>query len=527
MNAAQFILAADVEPDRPAIIHGQRVVTHGQLRQSVDQWAAALAARGVSRGDRCLLIADNSPAWPAAYLAILTLGLVAVPLSPKAESAQLAEIVASTQPAAAAIDARHWPRLAASLPQACHVVLDSPSPSADGRAVAVSQFAAADAPAMAEVNGNADLAALFFTSGSTGTPRGVMVSHRNLIANTESILAYLPLSSDDRILQVLPMHYCFGTSLLHTHLRAGASIVIDNNFLFPDRVLETMRQTRCTGFAGVPATYQILLRRSGFARTTFPDLRYLLQAGGKLSDQFIDELRLAQPGASLFVMYGQTEATARLSYLPPEMLQAKRGSIGRGIPGVTLRVIDETGQAVRPGQTGQIIARGDNITLGYWQSPAESAEVFRDGWLYTGDMATIDADGFIYIVGRAREFLKLGGTRVACQQLEQVVLKFSGTVEAAVVGMPDPYLGETAALFIVHAGGESVREPLIQHLRDHLPPAHRPARIVFRSDLPHNASGKLDRESLRKSLHSDSTPPVTSPPTPVPVDRSPGGCVSR
>ena len=500
MNAGEFMLGADVASDQPALLESPRLVTYGELRAATNRWMAALAQQGAARGARCLLIADNSSAWVAAYLAILKSGLIAVPLSTKIEGPQLTEIIASAKPILAVISARLWSQLEQYIPDDCNVVLDEPAAPPDGRAVCVAQFAASPAPPTVGVDDQRELAALFFTSGSTGAPRGVMVSHRNLIANTESILAYLNLRHDDRVLQVLPMHYCFGASLLHTHLRAGASIVIENNFLFPDRALQTMRATGCTGFAGVPATYQILLRRSAFSRTAFPQLRYLLQAGGKLSNLFIEELSLAQPQTQLFVMYGQTEATARLSYLPPALLPTKLGSIGRGIPGVTLRVVDDAGLAVAPGAVGQVLAKGQNIALGYWNAPAETAEVFREGWLHTGDMATVDSDGFIFIVGRSKEFLKLGGTRVACQQIEQVVLGFAGTVEAAVVGMPDEFLGEAAALFIAHPQGKAIQAELVQFLCDHLPPTYRPRKTIFCSDLPLNASGKTDRAALRTLL---------------------------
>lgn len=500
MNAGEFMLGGEIAPDRPALLERQGTVTYAELRRATAQWMAALAGQHPERGARCLLLADNSAAWVAAYLAILQSGLVAVPLSPRIESAALREVIASTEPAITIISASLWPYLGRSIPCDCRIILDQPLDPPDGRVICVGQFSGCGAPPTVDTDHGGELAALFFTSGSTGAPRGVMVSHRNLIANTQSILSYLELRQDDRLLQVLPMHYCFGASLVHTHLRAGASIAIENDFLLPDRALQTMATTRCTGLAGVPASYQILLRRSAFSRTRFPRLRYLLQAGGKLSDTFIDELRAAQPQARLFVMYGQTEATARLSYLPPELLEAKRGSIGRGIPGVTLRVVDEAGNAVAPGKVGQVIAHGQSIAMGYWNAPAETAEVFRDGWLYTGDTATVDSEGFIYLVGRSREFLKLGGLRVAPQQIEQVVLRFAGTVDAVVAGIPDEFLGEAAALFISHPKGEAIRAELMQFLRDHLPPTFRPKKIVVRTELPVNASGKTDRAALRTLL---------------------------
>src|SRR5208337_2856695 len=285
------------------------------------------------------------------------------------------------------------------------IVCDEPSPQLP-EATCLSSLRAARATtsddSTADLPGVAldDLAALMFTSGSTGRPRGVMVSNRNIVANTNSIVEYLGLTANDRIMAVLPFHYCFGASLLHTHLRVGGSVVIDSRFMYPERVLQRMQETACTGFAGVPSHFQILLRKSAIAKMSFPHLRYVQQAGGQLAPAFIAELRQALPGKQVFVMYGQTEATARLSYLPPELLDTKLGSVGKGIPGVALSVVDESGQRALPGQTGEIVAEGGNVALGYWQDEEETARHFRNGKLYTGDLATVDEDGFLYIVDR-------------------------------------------------------------------------------------------------------------------------------
>src|SRR5690606_39012272 len=175
------------------------------------------------------------------------------------------------------------------------------------------------------------LAEIVYTSGSTGLPKGVMISHQNIIANTQSIIEYLSLTSKDIMQVVLPFFYCYGLSLLHTHLRVGGSIVLNNSFIFIGSVINDLKRYRCTGFAGVPSHYQILLKKSqSFKTTDFPDLRYVTQAGGKLHDVFIDEFIDTFPKIAFFVMYGQTEATARLSYLPPHMVSVKKGSIGKG-----------------------------------------------------------------------------------------------------------------------------------------------------------------------------------------------------
>ena len=222
-------------------------------------------------------------------------------------------------------------------------------------------------------------AEIIFTSGSTGKPKGVMISHKNLIANTSSIVEYLQLTPDDRMLVVLPFYYCYGLSLLHTHLRVGGSIVFNNSFIFLGGVLKSLIDYKCTGFAGVPSHFQILLRKSdSFKQTKFPDLKYVTQAGGKLTPIFIDEFREAHPEIRFIVMYGQTEATARLSWLPPEIYERRKGSMGKGIPGVELMVVNEVGEKIKPGETGEVIARGDNIMMGYFADEEGTKNAIRE-----------------------------------------------------------------------------------------------------------------------------------------------------
>ena len=293
-----------------------------------------------------------------------------------------------------------------------------------------------------------DLAALMFTSGSTGRPRGVMVSHRNIIANTDSIIEYLKLTANDRIMAVLPFHYCFGASLLHTHLRMGGSLVIDSDSCIRKKYCCECRKQRAPASQACPAISRSCCENR-HSKMSFPHLRYVQQAGGQLAPAFVTELRRALPATQVFVMYGQTEATARLSYLPPELLDTKLGSVGKGIPGVALSVVDEFGQRVLPGQTGEIVAEGGNVTLGYWQDEEETARHFRNGKLYTGDLATVDEDGFIHIVDRAKDFLKCGGKRVSCRSLENILLEHAALLEAAVVGVPDEVLGEAVVAYIV------------------------------------------------------------------------------
>ncbi len=270
-----------------------------------------------------------------------------------------------------------------------------------------------------------------------------MISHKNLIANTSSIVEYLQLTPDDRMLVVLPFYYCYGLSLLHTHLRVGGSIVFNNAFIFLGGVLKSLIDYKCTGFAGVPSHFQILLRKSdSFKQTKFPDLKYVTQAGGKLAPIFIDEFREAHPDVRFVVMYGQTEATARLSWLPPEVYDRRKGSMGKGIPGVELKVVNEKGEPIKPGETGEVIARGDNIMMGYFADEEGTKNAIRNGWLYTGDLGTVDEDGYIYLTARSKEIIKVRGKRISPKEIEAVILALPEVIDCTIEGIEDEIEGE-------------------------------------------------------------------------------------
>lgn len=343
-------------------------------------------------------------------------------------------------------------------------------------------------------------AEIIFTSGSTGIPKGVMISHRNLIANTESIVTYLKLGSDDRMLVVLPLYYCYGLSLLHTHLRVGGSIVFNNSFIFIGGVIRDLMEHKCTGFAGVPSHFQILLRKSdNFKTTRFPDMRYVTQAGGKLAPIFIDEFRNSHPDITFIVMYGQTEATARLSYLPPELYEAKKGSMGKGIPGVELKVVSEKGENIKPGEIGEVIARGDNIMLGYFGDEEGTRNTIRNGWLFTGDLGTVDDEGYIFLTARKKEIIKVGGKRISPKEIEAVILEIPEVVDCTIEGVEDELQGEALKATIVirsDNGKDEMIERIKQHCSRHLALYKVPQIFEIKEQLVIAATGKKIKGKL-------------------------------
>lgn len=490
MNAADYLLEC-AEDDRIALIDTTAQCSYRDLRQACRKVAVGLQEKGVVAGDRVGLLASNSLFWIASYLATLKLGAVCVPLSTFLSHSGLQELVAQAGCRALCLQRRHARRLGASFSSRPLQILSD-------EILGATAGSAGSWPAADTAFDDGSLAALMFTSGTTARPRLVMVSHGNIRANTESIVASLGITHDDRIMVVLPFFYCFGTSLLHTHLRVGGSQVLSDTFAYPETTLDLMQSTECTGFAGVPSTYQTLLRNSSFRERSFPALKTIQQAGGRLPEVLIRELAQVLPAAEIFIMYGQTEATARLSCLPSQLLLTKLGSIGRGIPGVALQVIGEDGKLVVPGQVGEIVARGGNITLGYLDEPCASAEKFVAGALHTGDLAAVDEDGFVYIVDRKADFVKCHGHRVSSQQVEAVIVTLPEIVVAAVVGIPDEEQGEAIVAFVqIRDGASLTPDSILAHCRQNLPRHMVPSAVLLLARMPMNANGKILKAELR------------------------------
>jgi long-chain acyl-CoA synthetase len=504
MNVVDYLLDNGIADDQVALLTLGADHSYGQLRHAIGVVASHLVSVGAKKGDRVLLMAENSFFWVVSYLGVLRAGCTVVPIAPAVKSAELEYVITSCMVKFGFVHGRISREQLAYFPPGSRIVLEELNGNLGAAERELVHFRdlleshRVENLSFPPIHDETDVAAIMFTSGSTNRPRGVIVSHLNIIANTSSIVEYLALTPNDRIMVVLPFYYCFGTSLLHTHLRAGGSLVIDTRFMFPDKVLVRMQETKCSGFAGVPSHYQLLLRKSNLKKMQFPALRYVQQAGGKLSDSLIQELREAIPAVKLFVMYGQTEATARLSYLPPELLDRKAGSIGRGIPGTRLRVLDKSGAPVMVGEIGEIVAEGKNITLGYWNAQDETDLTFRNGRLHTGDLAKVDDDGYIFVVDRSKDILKCGGKRYSCKEVEEMLMEFDGLVEAAVIGIPDELLGEAVKAFVVpQQKDERLVDRLHSFCLQRLPAPLIPKQIVVLDEIPKNTAGKIMKPALR------------------------------
>lgn len=481
MNAFDYFFERTSDLEKPFLV-GREEITYKDLYNSCINLAEWIMKKA-GTGQHIFLLSANNIFFLKAYLAIIKSGNICIPLDPSIEKENFRYINELTQPKLIFLtpDVERKLELGSS---SINVLPDSDAyvEKPVSGATSEKEF---DRERCAEI---------IFTSGSTGKPKGVMISHKNLIANTSSIVEYLQLTPDDRMLVVLPFYYCYGLSLLHTHLRVGGSIVFNNAFIFLGGVLKSLIDYKCTGFAGVPSHFQILLRKSdSFKQTKFPDLRYVTQAGGKLAPIFIDEFREAHPDIRFVVMYGQTEATARLSWLPPEVYDRRKGSMGKGIPGVELRVVNQNGEPIKPGETGEVIARGDNIMMGYFADEEGTKNAIRNGWLYTGDLGTVDEDGYIYLTARSKEIIKVRGKRISPKEIEAVILALPEVIDCTIEGLEDEIEGEMLKATVTvrkDSIGSLTKDRMIQHCSQHLALFKVPQVYEFKDDLTISPTGK-------------------------------------
>lgn len=510
---------AERTPDAPAVDDLHCRLSYAALAARVRDLAGDLVARGVQPGERILVALPTTAGAAVATLAVQAAGACAFEVDREGGAAMLASVAAQAGPRRAIVAARDgalWRDVLGDGPlETAWVLLEhAPSrrtPRVPAReAIALGSDGTIDPaarrtshprlPAVAE-----DAPALvLYTSGSTGTPRGVVHTFRNIAANSRSIVAYLGLGPEDRAMAILPFHYTYGKSVLQTHLLAGGSVFVDRRFMYPRVVMEAIGAEGCTGFAGVPTTFELLRREVDLGRISMPRLRYVTQAGGPMHPDTIRWARAAFAPARLYVMYGQTEATARLSYVPPDRGEEKLGSIGVPIPGVELRVVDEAGEELPAGVVGHLVARGDNVTPGYVAAPEETAAILRGGWLWTGDLARRDADGFFWLAGRAREMLKVGGHRVSPREVEEALLAHAAVTDAVVVGADDPVQGEIPVAFVVLARAlPGADAELRRHCRERLPPYKVPARVAIVDAIPRGGSGKPLRAQLAARVRAE------------------------
>lgn len=502
--------AARICPDRPAVWQNEVWKTYGEIELEANVLATYLVNLGLEPGDRVALLLENSSAYVSAHFAVLKAGGVEVSLNTDLTAGSLHHLLGDCDARVLIIAAkflRRYAELTGCLPALRHVIVEGglPEERAGHDGVHFHDLSAILRGTSGRVSVrriDLDLASIVYTSGSTGKPKGVMLSHLNLVSNTRSIVEYLGLVDTDRMLVVLPFHYIYGRSLLYSHFLSCSAVVIDNRFAYPMTVLNTMQRLQATGFAGVPSTFSILLRKTDVKARTFPSLRFVTQAGGGMPATLQTEVAETFHPARVFIMYGSTEAAPRLTFLDPEALPRKRGSIGKAIPNVEVFVAAADGCRTPRGTEGEIAARGSNIMIGYWKDPEGTAEVLRHGLYFTGDLGYEDEEGYLFLTGRARDIMKSGGHRVTAKEIEDTILQIPGVLETAVIAVPDEILGEAIKAFVVPIDSTTNEKAIRNALAARLPSFKLPKFIELRSALPRSESGKVLKCLLREGSNA-------------------------
>ncbi len=494
-------------PDKIAVVAGATRLSYSALVTQAGRVAAWLRAAGVQRGDRVIICVSASEQAIPVIFGTLLLGAVFVVLHPTIKAQKLAYIFDDAQAAALVLDARQAgvrPRIPPSGLRAVLIDGDavalSPQPGrTDGELAAVLSDsgldAAIDSPAI-----DLDLAALIYTSGSTGQPKGVMLSHGNIVSAATSINGYLENTEDDIILNLLPLSFDYGLYQVLLAFQAGARIVLERGMAYPHATLQRLVEERVTALPIVP-TLAALLLQVNLQAYDLSSLRYVTNTAAALPTSHITALQAQLPHVRIFSMYGLTECK-RVAYLPPEQLAIRPASVGHAMPNVEVFVADDEGRCHASG-VGELVVRGSNVMQGYWGLPDETDRVLRPGplpgerLLYTGDLFRIDAEGFLYFVARKDDIIKTRGEKVAPREVENVLAQLPGVAEAAVIGVPDPILGEAVKAVVTLTPGSTLDEAaILHHCAQALEDFMVPRTVEIRETLPRTPSGKIARREL-------------------------------
>jgi len=498
-------------PDKDALVCGGERFTYADLDRRSNALANHLAQSGVRRGDRVLIFAENSAETAIAFWSALKANAVVSIVNPQTRKAKLHYLLRDCRPAALITDAslqgtfaepaRDTPSLRRTV-----VVGEIGGPALRGvpgvvRWADALEGSPAQAPPRRECI-DIDLAAIIYTSGSTGDPKGVMLTHRNMLAACSSIVSYLEIRQEEVILGVLPLAFDYGLYQMIMAFSRGARLVLERSFAFPAQVLGRIAAEGVTGFPGVPTMFSMLAEMKSLASFDVSSVRYVTNTAAALPEKHIRLLKEMFPAARIYSMYGLTECK-RCTYLPPEDLDRKPASVGIAIPNTEMWIVDERGERVPAGVVGELVIRGATVMKGYWEKPQATAQKLKPGplpgelVLHTGDYCRMDEEGYLYFVGRMDDVIKSRGEKVAPKEVETALMDIAGVREAAVIGVPDEALGQAVKAFVVLESGARLAEKDLQRLcRARLESFMVPKHIVTVPSLPRTDTGKIRKIDL-------------------------------
>lgn len=521
----QLVLdAAERVPDSVALIHADTELSYAALGSMVEQFASALIGAGFSRYDRVAVYLPKQPPTVAAMFGCALAGGIFVPVNPILKADQVQHIVQDCDVRVLVTTTDRYKLVSEALHD-CQslesvVLVDQAEPEIDDdtrlRVVGWDGFLAQGTGEFPRYSIDSDPVSILYTSGSTGKPKGVVLSHRNMVVGARSVAEYIGNGPDDRILSVLPLSFDAGLSQLTTGFHAHATVVLFN-YVLPQDVIKVVRKQAITGITGVPPLW-IQVSELEWPDDATSSLRYFANTGGKMPRSTLQRLRQIFPQALPFLMYGLTESF-RSTYLPPQQVDQRPDSIGKAIPNAEVLIVRDDGTLCGPNEPGELVHRGPLVSLGYWNDPERTAHRFRptpqsaDGVVmpelavWSGDSVQMDDDGFIYFIGRLDDMIKSSGYRVSPTEIEEVAHASGLVGEVVAFGVPHPKLGQAIVLAAtpVSAGEEPTEQLLRTYQRD-LPNFMVPKDVLWRSALPRNSNGKMDRRALmdeQKDLYAD------------------------
>ena len=498
-------------PDKVALVCGDRRWSYAEIESAANRLAHALIADGLQRGDRVAVYLGNSAETVIAIFAVLKAGGVFMPINPTTKIDKLAYILNNSRARTVFLPVSKVPSLTSVWDRLPHLIdavavgEELPESFADGNSVSLWRTLldrhACDTTPPTKRCISVDLAALIYTSGSTGNPKGVMLTHLNMVSASTSITTYLENREDDIILNVLPVSFDYGLYQVLMAFQFGGTVILEQSFTFAHAVLQKLVAERATGFPLVPTMSAILLEMD-LSKYDLSHLRYVTNTAAALPTEHILRLRKLLPHVRLYSMYGLTECK-RVSYLPVDQIDIRPNSVGIAMPNTEVYIVDDQGNRVPRGETGELVVRGANVMKGYWEAPERTAERLKPGEipnemvLHTGDLFRMDDEGYLYFVGRKDDIIKSRGEKVSPKEVENVLYSLPGVSEAAVVGLPDPILGQSiCANVTLKPGAELSEREVLAYCRRNLEDFMVPQSIRIRDTLPKSPNGKIDKKQL-------------------------------
>ena len=503
-------VAAATRPDHVAIVHAGRRTTYAELDAQANRFADGLVEHaGFANGERCVLFLENRVETAVGIFGTLRAAGVFSAVNPTTKTDKLTFILNNCEAAVLFTQASLAQVAFAAAAQAPSVrlvvVVDECAEPLPAKAVSFADFSRLQSPGLAAARHagiDIDLAMLVYTSGSTGNPKGVMMTHQNIEFAASSITTYLESRSDDVVLSVLPLSFDYGLYQLLMCVKMGATLVLEKSFAFPQKILPLLASEKVTGFPLVPTMAALILQLRNFDPAWAQSVRYLTNTAAALPPAHIQKLRELFPNARVYSMYGMTESK-RCTYLPPEQLDTRPDSVGIAIPGTEAWVADDEGRPLPPNTVGELVVRGGHVMQGYWRNEEATAKTLRPGrypWervLHTGDLFRMDEEGFLYFVGRKDDILKSRGEKVSPKEVENVLYMLAGVREAALVGVPDPVMGHALKALVVTDTVDLDARAILAHCRAHLEEFMVPRTVEFRDALPKTGTGKIRRSVLQ------------------------------